>query len=67
MHRHVDHLQGTKNQQNASTCLSLEGGGGGSDDSEHAVSVQGRAYVHLTGWQNTWEQAPGVPATPSPP
>ena len=34
---------------------------------EHAVSVQGRAYVQLIGWQNTWEQAPGVPATPSPP
>ena len=38
----------------------------GSDDSEHAVSVQGHAYVQLIGWQNTWEQAPGVPATPSP-
>ena len=23
--------------------------------------------MHLIGWQNTWEQAPGVPATPSPP
>ena len=23
--------------------------------------------MHLNGWQNTWEQAPGVPATPSPP
>ena len=23
--------------------------------------------MHLSGWQNTWEQAPGVPATPSPP
>ena len=22
--------------------------------------------MHLIGWQNTWEQAPGVPATPSP-
>ena len=39
----------------------------GSDDSKHAVSVQGHAYVQLIGWQNTWEQAPGVPATPSPP
>ena len=39
----------------------------GSDDEERAVSGQGRAYVHLIGWQNTWEQAPGVPATPSPP
>ena len=35
----------------------------GSDDSEHAVSVQGHAYVQLIGWQNTWE----LPATPSPP
>ena len=45
------------------------GGGstGGSDDSEHGVSVQARADVQLIGWQNTWEQAPGVPATPSPP
>ena len=43
------------------------GSGGGSDDSKHAVSVQGHAYVQLIGWQNTWEQAPGVPATPSPP
>ena len=34
---------------------------------KHAASVQGRAYVHLIGWQNKWEQAPGVPATPSPP
>ena len=23
--------------------------------------------MHLIGWQNAWEQAPGVPATPSPP
>ena len=23
--------------------------------------------MHLIGWQNTWERAPGVPATPSPP
>ena len=23
--------------------------------------------MHLIGWQNTWEQAPGVPTTPSPP
>ena len=23
--------------------------------------------MHLIGWQNTWEQALGVPATPSPP
>ena len=23
--------------------------------------------MQLIGWQNTWEQAPGVPATPSPP
>ena len=23
--------------------------------------------MHLIGWQNTWEQAPGVPATPSHP
>ena len=42
-------------------------GGCGTDNSEHAVSVQGRAYVQLIGWQNAWEQAPGVPATPSPP
>ena len=25
-----------------------------------------RRRMHLIGWQNTWEQAPGVPATPSP-
>ena len=30
-------------------------------------SVLPRARMHLIGWQNTWEQAPGVPATPSPP
>ena len=23
--------------------------------------------MHLIGWQNTWKQAPGVPATPSSP
>ena len=23
--------------------------------------------MHLIGWQNTWEQTPGVPTTPSPP
>ena len=39
----------------------------GTRHQEHAVSVQGRAYMQLIGWQNTWEQAPGVPATPSPP
>ena len=39
----------------------------GSDDSGHGVSGQARADVQLVGWQNTWEQAPGVPATPSPP
>ena len=33
----------------------------------NGVSVQDRSYVQLIGWQNTWEQAPGVPATPSPP
>ena len=27
------------------------------------VSVQIRQRMHLIGWQNTWEQAPGVPAT----
>ena len=43
------------------------GGACGSSDSKHAVSVQGHAYVQLIGWQNTWEQAPDVPATPSPP
>ena len=39
------------------------GGVGGTDQSEHGVSVQARVYVQLIGWQNTWEQAPGVPAT----
>ena len=29
------------------------------------MSVQGRAYMQLIGWQNTWEQAPGVPAIPA--
>ena len=43
------------------------GGVGGSDDSGNGVSVQARSYVQLIGWQNAWEQAPGVPATPSPP
>ena len=33
----------------------------------NGVSDQARSYVQLIGWQNTWEQAPGVPATPSPP
>ena len=31
------------------------------------VSVHATQRMHLIGWQNTWEQAPGVPATPSPP
>ena len=44
----------------------MYGVGGGVGDSEHAVSLQGRAYVQLIGWQNTWEQAPGVLAIPSP-
>ena len=39
----------------------------GTEDSGNGVSVQARVYVQLIGWQNTWEQAPGVPATPSPP
>ena len=39
-------------------------GVGGTSHSEHGVSVQARVYVQLIGWQNTWEQAPGVPATP---
>ena len=30
------------------------------------MSVQGRAYMQLIGWQNTWEQAPGVPRHPFP-
>ena len=42
-------------------------GAGGSDDSKHGVSVQARACDASNWWQNTWEQAPGVPATPSPP
>ena len=29
----------------------------------NGVSVQARSYMQLVGWQNTWEQAPGVPAT----
>ena len=33
----------------------------------NGVSVQAHSYVQLIRWQNTWEQAPGVPATPSPP
>ena len=45
------------------------GGAGvcGSDDSKHGVSVQARADDAPKWWHNTWEQAPGVPATPSPP
>ena len=31
------------------------------------MSVQARSYMQLIGWQNAWEQAPGVPATPSRP
>ena len=49
-------------------CLCLCGGGVcGTEDSGHGVSGQARADVQLIGWQNTWEQAPGVPATPSRP
>ena len=33
----------------------------------NGVSVQARSYMQLIGWQNTWEQAPGVHATPTPP
>ena len=40
---------------------SVERGVCGSDDSKHAVSVQGHAYVQLIGWQNTW-----LPASPPP-
>ena len=30
--------------------------------------IHDAARMHYEfGWQNTWEQAPGVPATPSPP
>ena len=47
-------------------CLEGEGGGGGTEDSGHGVSGQARADVQLIGWQNTWEQAPGVPANPFP-
>ena len=32
----------------------------------HAVSVQGRAYMQLIGWQNAWEQAPRRPRHPFP-
>ena len=39
----------------------------GARDLENGVSVQARFCMQLIGWQNTWEQAPGVPATPSPP
>ena len=39
----------------------------GTNHSQHGVSVQARADMELIGWQNAWEQAPGVPATPSPP
>ena len=48
---------------------SCSGGGGvcGARDLENGMSVQARFYMHLIGWQNAWEQAPGVPATPSPP
>ena len=30
------------------------------------VSVDMRQRMHLIGWQNTWEQAPGVPRHPFP-
>ena len=57
-------------------------GGGGKEEREEEEwwgwgrwvgGEEGRERVcgggggHLIGWQNTWEQAPGVPATPSPP
>ena len=35
--------------------------------SEHVSVDMNAQRMHLIGWQNTWEQAPGVPATPSPP
>ena len=35
--------------------------------SEHVSVDMNALRMHLIGWQNTWEQAPGVPATPSPP
>ena len=44
------------------------GGGGGSDCVLMTYLCRYRiTSMHLIGWQNTWEQAPGVPATPSPP
>ena len=40
------------------------GGGGGSDNGIANMSLSKNANeMHLIGWQNTWEQAPGVPAT----
>ena len=43
-------------------------GGGGSDCVLMTYLCRYRiTSMHLIGWQNTWEQAPGVPATPSPP
>ena len=43
------------------------GGGGGRTLCNDAMFLHDAARMHLIGWQNTWEQAPGVPATPSPP
>ena len=44
------------------------GGGGGTDCVLMTYLCRYRiTSMHLIGWQNTWEQAPGVPATPSPP
>ena len=57
--------QGLNSEEEAEK--SSVGGVGGARDLENGVSVQARFYMHLIGWQNTWEQVPSVPATPSPP
>ena len=54
-------------REEGQACAQEEGDVRGTNHSEHGVSVQARAVVQLIGWQNMWEQAPGVPATPSPP
>ena len=38
----------------------------GARDLENDVSVQARFYMHLIGWQNAWERAPGRPRHPFP-
>ena len=55
-----------RRHQGAMAKLRGLGGRGGTGDCTACQSRRVRG-MHLIGWQNTWERAPGVPATPSPP